>query len=82
MSDKLIRDTSYIDDKLKRLKKIWRAFPELRLGQIIGNCVNYPQLYYLSDDEILKIIESQYLEQAEARLIEKKKRELAGGRTK
>lgn len=76
------RDTTYIEDKLKRLKKIWRGFPDLRLGQIIGNCVNYQQLYYLSDEELITIIESKYLAAAESNLLEKKKRELKEGRNK
>ena len=76
------RDTPYIDDKLKRLKKIWRGFPELRLGQIIGNCVNYQQLYYLSDDDLIRIIESKYLEMAERNIAEARKRNASGGDSK
>lgn len=76
------RDSSYMDDKLKRLKKIWRGFPDLRLGQIIGNCANYQQIYYLSDEELIQMIEAKYLAAAEKNLTEKKKRELAEGRNK
>ena len=77
-----IRDSAYMEDKLKRLKKIWRGFPDLRLGQIIGNCANYQQIYYLTDEELISMIEARYLAAAEKNLAEKKKKELMGGRNK
>ena len=77
-----MRDSAYIDSKLKRLKKIWKGLPDLRLGQLIGSCVNYQQLYYLSDDELLAFIENKYLAIAEANIIEAKKRKADGGTSK
>lgn len=76
------RDVAYIDDKLKRLKKIWKGLPELRLGQILGNCVNYQQLYYLSDEDLLNIIERRYLTIAEKNIAEAKRKNAFGGARK
>ena len=76
----MARDTLYMENILKRLKKIWRAFPDMTLGQILTTCANYSQIYYLSDDELLKLVENRYLAEAEIRLRDKKKRELQEGR--
>lgn len=77
-----MRDSTYIDSKLKRLKKVWKGLPDLRLGQLIGSCVNYQQLYYLSDDELLAFIENKYLAIAEANIAEAKKHKADGGISK
>ena len=45
---------------MRRLKKIWKQFPDLRFGQLLGNCVNFQQLYYFSDEELITFIERTY----------------------
>ena len=52
----------------------------MTLGQILATCANYSQIYYLSDEELLKMVENRYLAEAEIRLRDKKKRELQEGR--
>ena len=76
----MARDTLYMESVLKRLKKIWRAFPDMTLGQILATCANYSQIYYLSDEALLKMIEDRYLAEAEIRLRDKKKKEVQEGR--
>ena len=55
-----MRDPKRIDDIMKRLKKLWKVFPDLRLGQLLGNCLNYQQLYYLEDEDVMKAVEAFY----------------------
>ena len=55
-----MRDVAYIDAFMRRFKKIWKKFPNMRFGQFIANCLNYQQIYYLSDEDIIKIIEDSY----------------------
>ena len=45
---------------LHRLFKLWTLYPELRLGQLIGNALSDPQLYYVTDDNIVTILEKYY----------------------
>lgn len=56
-----MRGPNRIDDILERLKDIWKAYPDLRLGQLIMNVANDPILYYLEDEELLKKMEEIYL---------------------
>ena len=55
-----MRDPKRIDDIMRRLKKLWKVFPDLRLGQLLGNCLNYQQLYYLEDEDVMKAVEAFY----------------------
>lgn len=55
-----MRDPKRIDDIMKRLKKLWKVFPDLRLGQLLANCLNYQQLYYLEDEDVMKAVEAFY----------------------
>ena len=43
-----------IDLILKKVKKVWEAHPELRLGQMLCNVANYGALYYSTNEEIIK----------------------------
>ncbi len=61
-----MRDVNRIDDILKRLKLIWEAHPDLRLGQIILNAARRnavaPEtgardVFYIEDEELIKEIE-------------------------
>lgn len=56
----MIRDSEHMNAIFKRIRRLWKAFPDLRLGQLIGNCANYQQIYYLSDEEIIQLMESKY----------------------
>jgi uncharacterized protein YihD (DUF1040 family) len=57
-----MRDVKRIPEILNELKGIWSSFPDLRLGQLILNVLNDPQLYYMEDDEIIKCLRDHYSE--------------------
>jgi uncharacterized protein YihD (DUF1040 family) len=59
-----MRDKKRIDIVLSKIKTIWEKYPDLRLGQLILNVVrdtNSHVLYYLEDDELLKKLIEEYL---------------------
>ena len=45
---------------LYRLFNLWTFYPEMRLGQLIGNALSDPQLYYVTDENIVTILEKYY----------------------
>ena len=55
-----MRDVARIDDILKRLKKIWKKYPDLRLGQLLNNCMSYGTLYYIEDEPLIETLEAVY----------------------
>lgn len=50
-----------IDTTLERIREIWMAHPELRLGQLISNVKNDAALYFIEDDHLIEEIERRYL---------------------
>jgi hypothetical protein len=55
-----MRDPKRIPKIIKRLEKLWKANPELRLGQMVGNAFSYPahnDPYYVEDEEFITKIE-------------------------
>lgn len=54
------RNKTYIKDTLKDLKKVWKKFPELRLGQILLNPFRNESIYFKSDREIIDKIKEYY----------------------
>lgn len=55
-----MRDPKRIPKILGRLRKLWEAHPDLRLGQIVGNAFSYPMKqdpYYVEDEEFISKIE-------------------------
>jgi uncharacterized protein YihD (DUF1040 family) len=57
----IMRDPKRITKLLKLFAKIWSRYPDMRLCQMIVNAVpNDSVLYYLEDDELIKILESFY----------------------
>ena len=55
-----MRDINRIDSILKELGKIWKKFPDLRLGQLILNVLQDPALYYIEDEELVELLEKFY----------------------
>ena len=71
-----MRDPKRIPKILERLRILWEKYPDLRLGQLIGNMfpregTGYPRIkfleaghaqqYYIEDEDLIKILESFYL---------------------
>lgn len=58
-----MRDINRIDKIVDVLRDTWKSVPDWRLGQLIENFKRYANLYdmfYVEDDDILKILESYY----------------------
>lgn len=55
-----MRDPNRIDKTLEEIGKIWKEYPDLRLGQLLLNAVRDPALYYLEDKEIIKELKNLY----------------------
>lgn len=57
-----MRDPERIDVIVEELRKLWKAVPDWRLGQLIVNCANSgqpcPTVFYKEDDDILEAIRS------------------------
>lgn len=56
-----MRDPKRIPIILDRIKKMWKKHPDLRLGQIIVDCLpvdkvdnSYGYLYYIEDDKLFE----------------------------
>lgn len=55
-----MRDIKRIPKILKRLEKLWKEHPDLRLGQLILNVHRDPCLYYMEDDQLMINLEKNY----------------------
>lgn len=51
-----MRDPKRIDPFLKRLSAVWKANPDLRLGQLVVNALG-PDPFYVEDDDLLRRLE-------------------------
>ena len=55
-----MRAVSRIDSILKELGEIWKEYPDLRLGQLILNTIENPQLYYIEDEDLIIRLKEVY----------------------
>ena len=56
-----MRDPKRMKPLLMEIEKQWENFPDWRLGQLIENIkrfYNIDDLFYIEDDEMLKLIEN------------------------
>ena len=51
---------SDIEKTISDLKKIWKTYPDLRLGQLICNVIRDPALYYVADDTLINKLKMYY----------------------
>ncbi len=57
------RDPERITPMLARIEELWKKAPQLRLGQLLGNCAKAEvQLYHMEDDVLLEKLEAMYAE--------------------
>lgn len=56
-----MRDPKRIWPTLKELAVIWNRYPDLRLGQLIGNVAEGTALYYAEDDDLIAQLKAFYL---------------------
>ena len=45
-----MRDIDRIPDILRQIEHVWKHVPDLRLGQLLLNVLQDPQLYYVEDE--------------------------------
>ena len=55
-----MRDPKRIDIILQEIGAIWHKYPDMRLGQLIGNVLEGPSLYYVEDDSLVKALKDMY----------------------
>ena len=55
-----MRDPKRIDIILQEISTIWHKYPDMRLGQLIGNVLEGPSLYYVEDDSLVKALKDVY----------------------
>ena len=55
-----MRDPKRIDVILQEISAIWHKYPDMRLGQLIGNVLEGPSLYYVEDDSLVKALKDMY----------------------
>lgn len=55
-----MRDPKRIDIILQEISAIWHKYPDMRLGQLIGNVLEGPSLYYVEDDSLVKALKDIY----------------------
>lgn len=55
-----MRDPKRIDTILQEISNIWHKYPDMRLGQLIGNILEGPSLYYVEDDGLVSALKDMY----------------------
>ena len=55
-----MRDPKRIDVILTALSNIWHKYPDMRLGQLIGNVLEGPSFYYVEDSGLINALKDAY----------------------
>ena len=55
-----MRDPKRIDVILTALSNIWHKYPDMRLGQLMGNVLEGVGLYYVEDDGLINALKDAY----------------------
>ncbi len=55
-----MRDPKRIEVILQEISNIWHKYPDMRLGQLIGNVLEGLNLYYVEDDGLVKALKDTY----------------------
>lgn len=56
-----MRDPNRIPNVLHDVQRVWEAFPDMRLGQLLLNVAEDPALYYMEDEELVhRLLEFGY----------------------
>jgi len=61
-----MRDPKRIDVILQEISNIWHKYPDMRLGQLIGNVLEGASLYYVEDDGLIAALKDMYNEAKES----------------
>ncbi|MCQ2802596.1 MAG: hypothetical protein MJ225_02895 [Bacilli bacterium] len=55
-----MRNPNRIPIILAEIEKLWREYPDMRLGQLIGNVLEGPALYYIEDNMLIDVLKKAY----------------------
>ncbi|MHA1802249.1 MAG: hypothetical protein ACTSWJ_10975 [Candidatus Heimdallarchaeaceae archaeon] len=58
-----MRDSKRIEPMLNNIKRIWQTYPDLRLLQLLLNCLTTEEegmAYYFEDDKLAERLDNQY----------------------
>ena len=55
-----MRNPNRIDGILEGIKKVWKENPDMRLGQLLSNVLRDPALYYVEDEQLVRLLELYY----------------------
>lgn len=55
-----MRDPNRIESVLAAIRRCWVEQPDLRLGQLLSNCVYDDNLFYLEDDKLIGRLEAYH----------------------
>lgn len=55
-----MRDPKRIDIILQEISNIWHKYPDMRLGQLIGNVLEGTGLYYVEDEGLVNALKDMY----------------------
>lgn len=55
-----MRDPKRIDVILQEISNIWHKYPDMRLGQLIGNVLEGTGLYYVEDEGLVNALKDMY----------------------
>lgn len=55
-----MRNPNRIDSILNKIKIIWKKYPDLRLGQLFSNTLNFLALYNVEDEQLVDILSKYY----------------------
>ena len=56
-----MRDISRIDPILARLRRVWMANPDMRLGQMVANVTTDDNIYHIEDEQLMIEIETVHM---------------------
>ena len=55
-----MRNPERIKVILQEIDAIWHKYPDMRLGQLIGNVLEGPNLYYVEDEGLVNALKDAY----------------------
>lgn len=55
-----MRNPNRIPKILAEIENIWKKYPDMRLGQLIGNVLEGPSLYYIEDYMLIDVLKEAY----------------------
>lgn len=58
-----MRNPDRIDEIILEVARLWKKYPDLRLGQLLCNVLRDPALYYVEDADLIAALKEYYGEE-------------------